>query len=985
MSAKTWIKIIIAFVSVSALAQMDESTHSLLIGKLERALVSLPPRSSERPSVTLRLADLYADRARLTDIAKQEGTCKGCPDGHGDRSRAIALYKSVVEILKVDMQGEVLLQMAHLANMEGKTKEAIATLNRASNSKVYDAVVNSRANAAMGEIYFRQANYAKAEAQFKKALSFSGAPQAGFLNYRLCWSQLNQGHTAEATKNLIKLLNNPEQMTREQNGKVEFDQSFHDDVTRDLVTFLARGNVGQKEIDLLLNLSPEHLRRENSYALANELERLGKKYSATLAWKAYYDEGDNTPAESLETQIRLAQLQWDMGRRDLALGEYAKAIQEWRKKGCKSDKCEELGKRLKNFVVNWNKIEKDQPTRGCLEAYKLYLQAFNQDAQMTFLAATVADQLKLPQEANPLYAQAASLAEDQKKDPANRQLLEASLMKQIETAELTKNNTLRLRAYDTYLEMNPQGQKLSDVRYQKAHVTYEMGQLDKAYDQFMDIATDKNFTSRDLKIKSADLILDILATRKAHDQLFSVSGQLLKSFPERQTEFSKIQRQAAIQMAAGTLDKSDSSNSKLKEESNRLRNLSLVGVSLPDQILILKNRISLGERRQDLGEVQAAANTLLNLKGAGPANHEFALSRLVWVAELSLDFKSALRLSKRMSLSEMSQEDKHLKFAMLSELAGIDPTPEYRAALRLVKNATQAQAIRVTLVRLAKRPWNTLNEFKSSFAKNPELFSTLIIESYSRDANTKAVIKLLKEPSLRRSTLAVIFSRRDFVKKWERLDYDLKRHQMRAQSDTLLQKTLTQRIAKLGAIDSLGREAVKLGDWESQLLVLNSVARENQRLYDELIGLPVPRRLKGNDRISYQNLLKNKAEPFAVRARQASAKVREFWNNEQALKEITNAYDKATGSVRRLLGDELSLLARLAPSSEQRQIRNAIAARESSPSAQDLARAKLRLQKEPFDTDVIAEVKRLSEARGETTMVAYLDARLNQLRKGARR
>ncbi len=960
--------------------RMDVGTHDLIIGKLTGALRELPKNSSERPSIMLRLADLLADRARLKMITKMDTKCDSCDDGKQDRIDALKTYNQVFAKLRVDRQGEVLLQMAHLQSTLGNSAQAIKTLRAATDSKKFDSEVLSRAHANLGEILFRKAEFKTAENHFKISLTYKNAPTPGFLTYRLAWSRLNQGKIKEATATLIHLLNTPELLTQQQGTQVEFDQSFHDDVTRDLVTFLARGNVSQKEIDLLLSLSPEKLRKENLYNLANELERLGKKYSATLAWAAYNEEGDPSPSDSLETQIRVAQLKWDMGRRDLALTEYQKATELWRKKGCEGDKCDELSRRLKNFVTTWNRVEKDSPSRSCFAAYQHYLKAFNQDPQMFYKAATVADQLKLPNEATLLYAETARLIVEQK-GKVDQQLLEASLLKQIEAAELSKNKQAQLKAYDTYLELNANGSQVQLVRYQRAHVTMELGQFKSALEQFKDIVRDSRFTNLELKIKAADLSLDILSQSRDHQQIFDLSGQFAQILKSRRGEYLGHQGQAAIELAAAVLSSKKSSSSDLKQEQERLKNLDLKNASQKQKTIIFKNRIALSERMQDVSGVKSAASQLLSLKGLSRDDKEYALTQLVWAADLNLDFAEALRLTRTMTLPKLSPVDRHLRIALLQELAGQDPSKEYRAALRLTQNQKQAQGIRATLVRLSPKPWRTLREYKSELQKNPSLLSSLVIEIYAEQPDERQAKSILSSSKLGASPLLELFRQRDFLVTWKGLDRKISQHALIARSEVLMQNSLRRRLDLLNQLDELGQNAVRNQDGLGQMLVLNSMARENNRLFTEIKKLPIPRGLKGADRDKYQALLNSKAAEFQKRATTAEQTLADFWQKDKIIPALAQAHSESTGAVRTLIKGQLLALAKISSAGNRRQIEKIVNQAQERPTARDLAQARRRVQKRPFNLSELMDLKRIAEQRGEATMVVYLDGRITKLRK----
>ena len=177
---------------------MDSSTHDLMISKLESVLTSMPKHGKEFKNITLRIADLYADRARLKLLEQK--------DGSADRKSALRNYKLVVSQLNAIDQGAVVLQMAHLQNLLDQTNDAEKTLAKAIKNKSYTREVLSKANAQIGEIYFKKANFVKAEQNFKKSITLNAGPQTGFISYRLAWAQFNQGHFEKALASLKRLL-----------------------------------------------------------------------------------------------------------------------------------------------------------------------------------------------------------------------------------------------------------------------------------------------------------------------------------------------------------------------------------------------------------------------------------------------------------------------------------------------------------------------------------------------------------------------------------------------------------------------------------------------------------------------------------------------------------------------------------------------------------------------------------------------------------
>ena len=145
---------------------MDQKTHSLLIEKLENAQKGMSNQSKEWQSVTLRLADLYADRARLQFITKNEKKCDSCPDGKKDRELAVSSYRKVLPFLPNDQKGETLLKISHLLQVLGKEGQALETLNVIFSGKAYSEEIVARAHNQAGDIFYKQNKFSAQDSNY---------------------------------------------------------------------------------------------------------------------------------------------------------------------------------------------------------------------------------------------------------------------------------------------------------------------------------------------------------------------------------------------------------------------------------------------------------------------------------------------------------------------------------------------------------------------------------------------------------------------------------------------------------------------------------------------------------------------------------------------------------------------------------------------------------------------------------------------------
>lgn len=981
--------ILFLFAGLQAYAQlgkMDLNTHDLVIEKLEGVIKNLDKKIEQKVPIILRVADLYADRSRMKFIAEVEKKCEGCLGSKSDRKAAIAHYMTIIDHVEGDTQAQALIQAAHLHKLLGETKKALDLYTSvAFSNKRYSPLLRGTALGGVGEMQFQMGDFKKAKANIEKALNIAETPQKGFLMYRLAWCQLNLGETARATNTMVNLLRNSELLQLKSTASGANASSFHEDVSRDFATFLAKGNVGQKEINLLIDLSPQTVQRSNLFFLGEETDRLGQKNGSLTVWRNYVALGKLTTQEELEIQIRVAQLNYDLGRLADATTEYDKAISAWKKRGCNGDVCNELRIRLRNFVTVWNKAKKKTPDLALLKAYKSYLSVFNEDVEMMYWAGDVARQINRPAEAMELYLNTSVLAANQLKkksdDPVTRKIFEGSLLAQIEMAEATKSLELRRKAYNHYLSLNPKGQKSLEVRYQLARLLYEEKKYIEASRAFTVIAEEKDEKQRNLRIKAADLALDSLAVVKRDDLIETQAEELSQLLPERKTEYLNLQKKARLNLVAAVLKNPNSSQGELREAQKRLAAIKVSTLTKDEKIAYYKNQMILGEAIKDLSLVDQSSKELLKIRGLGQNDERLALQYQLWVAEMRLEFSQAYRLSQRVNLKAVSTEQALLKQAIFAELAGQPSDGLYREYIKKSSSRREANIIRAKLIRQQANMWTGIESDMGALAKTPDIMAVLALEAYSKKPNRKQAEKILKNRSLQNHPEGRALARIVFMEEFNQFEKKIARHQIRSGSDAALQRTLNERIKLLNESEVWANQAVKSTDWSLQLLTLHRVATENKKLHRELLALPVPASLRGAQRAEYQKVLQVQAKPFVDKASQVEDKIDELWSNSAAVERIESDYKNADYNVSKIFAQELKNVASVATPSQRQRILSSLNERDRKPSHGEISQARTKVSRDPFNKGLIQQLRELELKAGGQTMVTYLDARLHSLQE----
>ena len=980
-----------------AAKRMDLETHDLVINKLEGVIGALNEADTQKLPVLLRLGDLYADRARLRTMAEVEKNCTGCLNSKADRHRALALYNRAFRISDPNQQGHLLLQMSHLHQAVGQQKSAVQLLNRIirAGSSRYGRLTLALAYNGLGEIEYRKGRFAQSKYYFSRAYKEPKLPRRGFALYRLAWSHLNLGENTTAVNKLTALLRSRELLDLGQGAIAKDRNSFHEDVSRDLATFLARKPVNQKKINLLLELSPETTRRANLFYLATEAERLGQKGSAILVWAHYLKSGPLAELESLEIQIRLAQLHFDIGQKTKAVGEYKKATDMWKSKGCdKEQECNELRIRLRNFVTNWNRLEKKNPSPQLLLAYQYYGALFPRDVEMAFWLGQIAQQKRQWKSAQNAFNLAANLAEsDLKKGKSHLQpkalqrLREGSLLGEVESAEATKQPHLKLAAYGHYLLLLPNGNRAMDIRYQIAHVHYEQGKHRQAAGEFKQLALTAKASNKVLGRKSADLALDSLVLSKNDQELEKWALELASHYPGRRIEYLRIARKSAINQAVLVINKPKMNKSDQAKALQKLSHVNLAGATEKEKAAYYKNQMTLAVRTRNLEKVRSSARNILNLKGVSSQDRDQALRNLIWVAELKLEFVTAYTLTRdKLTPKTKRNRTALLRLAMLAELSGRDPSPYYLKYLEKTRSVRQANMVRLQMVRRARWPWPQIDKQLPQLRRTPDLLAQITLETFGRFRNYGRAQKILKLWGVKNSPAGKVLSRQLIYRDLDRSVVRLTKHRLNRRSDSRLQKSIRQRISRLGDLEKLAATAIRGKDWTIQVLSLNVLANENRRFHKELTSLPAPKGLTKKQRKQYQKILGQQAAPYQRLARDYSAKVKELWGRTSAISQLEKDLYDGRPELRQVVKLEIKRLSGAAPNAGQRlRLRKLAKRKVEAPRHRDVKKMYVALKSDPFNRSLLQDLRSMEERRGSESMVAFLDSRLKQINREKRK
>lgn len=962
--------------AVSAHAQDEGSNRDLLISKLSTVHLNLAPADPSKTAVTLRLADLLAERARVAAMKELEAGCTDCKAGVADRKKALSLYLEAVEKAPLSAQGKVRIQIGHLYQQTGQDGDAVKAYNAAI-EKVDIPGVKAEAHLALAEMAFKKRDFAGARAHYQEVLKVPTAASRGLAAYRSSWCSLNLGDLEGAIAQIETILKTPALLNRSGNADSQIDVSFQSEVSLDYATFLSRRTTTVADAQKVFDLSPEVSRLGNVTHLARENERLGKKPEALAIWNFVYEK-QSEPAARQEALIHRADLNLNTGRKDEAVKAFELALAM---PSCNGSLCEDNAKGLRRFVVSWNQMEKKNPTAELVQAYGHYLEKFPQDSEVTLWAAQAARDSKDLKGAYAFYGKAAALfavpATDAKVVAENKKALENALLSSIEVAEEMKDDAQMDQAYDAYLAQSPTQAKAFDVRYQKAHKLYEKADYAKATDVLRTMALDPKGEMK-LRQQSADLALDALVILKDTPRLEAWAGDFAKAFPERAKDFTQIQQKAVLTQSAELAAKSPD------EALIALGRFQASKAAPEDRITYLKNKILLAEKTGHYPEARAGVDDLLLAPGLTEKDREFALGRKIYFAELALDFKTAFEATEKMPFAAAQSDQKFLKLALYSDLAGLKSQDYYQQYLQRSKDEDAKKLIAAELVRKSANPLQTMTQQKAVIDPAPALKARLYTEAYAKTGSEEILKKALADEKIKSEGSRKILERVAYLKEFAPLRDQLRSHKIDSSNQKKLAAGIKARVALLEKAEKTAQKAIQSADWTAQLVALDLVAKESDRFYQELMSLPVPAGLTGEDEQQYLSLLSQQAAPYQAKAQQAQVKVQEFWKDSGWKKSLEDSV-QGDARLKGLVAVELGALKDVAPEEHKAFLSDLVAATQAPAKVVPLAEveaARQDLRAKPFDKGGVEKLLGLEKQNQNFAMVQYLEGRLKTLEDG---
>ncbi len=954
--------LILAIGLFSQTLKANTATQDILIQKLTQVYLSLPESNETKIKMTLRLADLHAERGRIK--AKSLEACATCDSGVSDRKKAIEYYRAALPQIHGEQIQNVWIQIGHLHEVLSENNKAMEAYKKV--IALENSPMRAEAQFSLAEIHFKNRDFVTAQKLYLDTMTSSTFKRKGLATFRSAWCFYNRGEINKAIQSLDQLLASPELLSRGGDSSASADQGFQSEVAKDFTVFVAHSsNVNSDWIQKVYQYSPTPTRIENVSFLAKELERLGRIEQAQKAWQMVVNETSD-PQIRMEGLVYLAGLQLKINQAPQALPLLKKAFSHWSSlASCREARvCDELKVRLRTIVFDWNRVEQKNPSLELLEAYQGYFTVVSDQPQAFELASQVASHNKefaLALEWNLKAHSLTTSKEDQ----------ERLLLKRVEIAEVSKNPELLDQAQTFYLSKSSLKKHSSDIRYQRAQKSYEAKDFQKASTEFKALALHPA-TPGKLKAQAAELALDSLVLLKNDHLIETWAKEFAVVLPEKSQRMRQLASQSVLSQTAALSEKETDADAAWAT-------LSRFDVTSADAERLKsyhQNRIILARKLKKFSEMEQSLRSYLGLKNLTEKEHTFALENKVWLSELQLNFDEAYQSYKKLNTKNW------LETARLADLAEKNSRDYYIKSLTTIKDESLGLTICEKLVRDQKSMGSDLKMCLPHFNKDKNRFAALLLDIYGNQKKPKDLLSLLSQYQVAETPSAGALRRLLIFQEGESKVALLQKHKLDGRTSQIA-RSLKTRIDLITDFERTISKATEMQDWLTQTVFLSQLKSQYMGFFNELLGLPTPQELSVEEQQEYLTLLSQQAAPYKEKADQIQFKLDELWKNQAAIDQVYADFHKSSRTTQSLLAPPLEKLSQIEKpkghdfglvyrGDESRKV----------PSLGLLEMARQEVKSSPLNQKALKKLIQLETERGYKPMIIYLNSRLKLLEQG---
>ena len=992
--------------------ESDISEIDFLVNKLDYLNRMLNPSYPGKKAIQLRLAHalfLASEENRI--LADKSSSHKQKASDYQKKAialskRSLKLYRQLDPVLKNKhplLYAESLFKQAYLERYRGNPYRSLSILKKLVKLNDRDPLWKTRAWYNIGEIEFELSRHKKALKAFDEVLKQKESQWHFASRYRKIWSLFNLSLYEQAFKELYSFLNSKEYSKKDMSLD---NQKWKQKLESEIEILYSYVEITKSRLDFLYDFlqSLTHSSTKKSLSqiakLAKLLEPIGRLKASNQVWEFYLSK-TNQPENQL------------MAYNSFLANELALAY---------PDKLFKCGKIIKKLLALQKQLGLNKTATLNIQRFfdlmhksrfrfskkqKLYLLSLYQESHLLYpknfdllvKAGDLAKELKNYPLAVSYYQKAVHTIK--KSSPLKENLC----FKQLEIAELSQKESLRLKAYNFYIKHGTQETLIFKSKYQIAYIDYTQNNFKKAYKLFYALAfydlKKENSDSKDLKLKSAHLSLSTLKQIGNQEELIiTKADEFRKAFVKDKKEFTKIYNLAILNQIKKWLEGKDfsyrpvqaSTDKKIKKSWDLLARFIVKSADKPELLSYHINQLLLAKELLKFKDMDRSIQFLLSEPKLTTEDQKILFTWKLWLEELRLNFKQALKTFKELYPPNKNQSETDiLNLARLSELAGESPVPYYKKIIKKYPKSPKISALVVSILEKSDQKSQKAFLIQSArfFKNKPEDLIVLVLKADQGERDREFLQSFLKLEFMRNSFLDRFLTTTKNISGFE---VQLKKTQKYSSNKSLKSTALKSYTQAINTLISNSQEFLKTSDWSSRLFIVSALKKELQDFCDYVLQLPLPKNLNPNEKIEYKALLNDQIKVYKDQILSLDLQLKMLKSTDY-LKTYKEAFQQSSVIQAYLEWEFNKLFEVLADSDYKQKIQQTVfvskKSKERIKEEAKISQKKVqslyqKLKNKPFDLATLGQLLKIEQDRKNTAWSFYLSQRIKELKNKKR-
>jgi tetratricopeptide (TPR) repeat protein len=889
------------------LENLKNETDLHAITKLEATLVDLDS-SPSKVQVEIRLGDLYAEAARrqfqkeiesITETStisttnsistisatrtastkkpntttqnkittKHSGSSKKItPLSTEQRQKALEYYKKALKALTDSLSiAETQFKMATLYSDIGEGKLALKTLNTLITNPSTPNFLKQRGFQHRGHAYFSSGQFKEAEQDYLEFLKYekklssqeqellsspSHQEDLTLVFYRLAWSQMQLTKITESKNHYKKALD----LLQKSQSKSGLD------IYLDYASLLiSEKSTSFDDISSLLKKAHPDFQVQLEQDIADEAFRVARYDIASPLYTQITKNKNQSDTIIILAKLRLVLVESKKNSHSLKhipllQSVIAESKQCDDSKNSSNKTCDLIKKEIRSYVLQVHKLKKAQPDAHVLETYKVYLNSYQEEAELFITAASVASYLDQHHDARTLYEKGILL----EKNPKQK---EDYLIANLSRAEASNQEQDKILSYLFYIQHGKNEKLLGEIEVELSSLDFKNQKYSEAFNRAYRVSQSKKFGLKSQE-QAAEVAINSLIKENKNADILRVATLYSSQFKNKKNHYDAIAKKAKTNiLIAETLQPKSLSSSSLVSKFNQLKELAESEKNLEEKKILIKNLNRISDEAENHELKVTSLLLFLKLKSLTEKEKIQASIEIYHLYIKEFQFKKALDFATN------HQKLLQIHTIEIAQLADIQNQKQkalnlYEKSLKdsnLKKSEKAFIASRIIL--LSPNKGKSLNLYFSFLKLDSSIFDKTLTLLY------------LSQPLLRPTINTHIHSSRTpetFFAKNRVLGFDFLNQIYFKSSKSLALSHNPQSLKKyqdfLNDLDQKLKQAHRGDFLAAQVTLLKAIDFYNTKFVDDLKSLPIPKEIKKGTEDQYLKQIHNLSKPYLDKA-----------------------------------------------------------------------------------------------------------------------